>query len=229
MPRAFEILVEQEIEPLIDADRALEAAIERTELDGIVFIDEIDKIAASERRQGGDVSRQGVQRDLLPIVEGSPVTTRHGVVKTDGILFVAAGAFHDVAVSDLMPELQGRFPIRVELDGLTAKDFKRILVEPEHNLVAQQIHLLAADGLTVEVTDDAVEAMAGLAADANERLENIGARRLMTVIERTFEEIAFDASDRVARGDRSMTVDAAFVRARVEPALSDDDLGRFVL
>ena len=229
VPRAFEILVEQEIEPLIDADRALEAAIERTELDGIVFIDEIDKIAASERRQGGDVSRQGVQRDLLPIVEGSPVTTRHGVVKTDGILFIAAGAFHDVSVSDLMPELQGRFPIRVELEGLTAKDFQRILVEPEHNLVAQQIHLLAADGLGVEVTDDAVEAMAELAADANERLENIGARRLMTVIERTFEEIAFDASDRVARGDRSTTVDGTFVRARVEPALSDDDLGRFVL
>ena len=229
VPRAFEILVEQEIEPLIDADRALEAAIERTELDGIVFIDEIDKIAASERRQGGDVSRQGVQRDLLPIVEGSPVTTRHGVVKTDGILFIAAGAFHDVSVSDLMPELQGRFPIRVELEGLTAKDFQRILVEPEHNLVAQQIHLLAADGLTVEVTDDAVTAMAELAADANERLENIGARRLMTVIERTFEEIAFDASDRVARGDRSTTVDGEFVRARVEPALSDDDLGRFVL
>ena len=229
VPRALEILVEQEIEPLIDADRALEAAIERTELDGIVFIDEIDKIAASERRQGGDVSRQGVQRDLLPIVEGSPVTTRHGVVRTDGILFVAAGAFHDVAVSDLMPELQGRFPIRVELDGLTATDFQRILVEPEHNLVAQQIHLLGTDGLSVQVTEEAVVALAELAADANERLENIGARRLMTVIERTFEEISFDASDRVARGEGSIEIDAEFVRARVEPALSDDDLGRFVL
>ena len=229
VPRALEILVEQEIEPLIDQDRAIEAAIDRTEQDGIVFIDEIDKVATSDGRSGSDVSRQGVQRDLLPIVEGSSVNTKHGVVRTDGILFVAAGAFHQVSVGDLMPELQGRFPIRVELTDLTADDFRRILVEPEANLVDQQRALLATEGLEVEITDDAIEVMARFAADANERLENIGARRLMTVIERVFEEIAFDAGDRVGRGDTSLRVDAPFVRDRVAPVLADEDLGRFVL
>lgn len=229
VPRALEILVEQEIEPLIDQDRAIEAAIDRTEQDGIVFIDEIDKVATSDGRSGSDVSRQGVQRDLLPIVEGSSVNTKHGVVRTDGILFVAAGAFHQVSVGDLMPELQGRFPIRVELTDLTADDFRRILIEPEANLVDQQRALLATEGLEVEITDDAIEVMARFAADANERLENIGARRLMTVIERVFEEIAFDAGDRVGRGDTSLRVDAPFVRDRVAPVLADEDLGRFVL
>lgn len=229
VPRALEILVEQEIEPLIDQDRAIEAAIDRTEQDGIVFIDEIDKVATSDGRSGSDVSRQGVQRDLLPIVEGSSVNTKHGVVRTDGILFVAAGAFHQVSVGDLMPELQGRFPIRVELTDLTADDFRRILVEPEANLVDQQQRLLATEGLEVEITEDAIEAMAKFAAEANERLENIGARRLMTVIERVFEEIAFDAGDRVGRGETSLRVDAPFVRDRVAPVLADEDLGRFVL
>lgn len=229
VPRALELLVEQEIEPLIDQDRAIEAAIDRTEQDGIVFIDEIDKVATSDGRSGSDVSRQGVQRDLLPIVEGSSVNTKHGVVKTDGILFVAAGAFHQVSVGDLMPELQGRFPIRVELTDLTADDFRRILVEPEANLVDQQRRLLATEGLEVDITADAIEAMATFAAEANERLENIGARRLMTVIERVFEDIAFDAGDRVARGEARLKVDAPFVRDRVAPVLADEDLGRFVL
>jgi len=229
VPRALEILIEQETEPLIDQDRAIETAIERTEQDGIVFIDEIDKIATSDARSGGDVSRQGVQRDLLPIVEGSTVTTKHGAVRTDGILFVAAGAFHQAKVGDLMPELQGRFPIRVELSGLTADDFRRILVEPEANLVDQQRRLLETEGLEVEITDDAIDALATAAADANERLENIGARRLMTVIERVFEEVAFDAPERAGRGETSLRVDARFVRERLDPVLADEDLGRFVL
>jgi ATP-dependent HslUV protease ATP-binding subunit HslU len=194
-----------------------------------VFIDEIDKIATSDARSGGDVSRQGVQRDLLPIVEGSTVTTKHGAVRTDGILFIAAGAFHQAKVGDLMPELQGRFPIRVELAGLTAGDFRRILVEPEANLVDQQRRLLETEGLQVEITDDAIEALATAAADANERLENIGARRLMTVIERVFEEVAFDAPERIGRGETSLRVDARFVRDRLDPVLADEDLGRFVL
>ena len=227
--RALEILIEQEIEPLVDQERVLEQAIERTEQDGMVFIDEIDKIAVNESRQGGDVSRQGVQRDLLPIVEGSSVSTKHGVVRTDGILFIAAGAFHTVHVSDLMPELQGRFPIRVELDPLTADDFKRILTEPQGALTEQQKRLLESEGLTIDFTPDAIDAMAALAAQANDTLENIGARRLMTVIEQVFEEIAFDAPDMAERGETSITIDDAFVRSRIDPLLADEDLGRFVL
>ncbi len=228
VPRALELLVEQETEPLIDQDRAVEAAIERVEQDGIVFIDEIDKVATPESR-GADVSREGVQRDLLPIVEGSSVNTKHGVVKTDGILFIAAGAFHKASISDLMPELQGRFPIRVELTGLGPEDFRRILVEPEANLIDQQKQLLATEGIEVEVTDDAIEAMADLAAEANDRLENIGARRLMTIIEKVFEEVSFDADIRATRGDRGLLVDGEFVRQRIEHLVSEEDLGRFVL
>ncbi len=229
VPRALEILIEEETEPLLDQDRILESAIERTEQDGIVFIDEIDKIAVSDARSGGDVSRQGVQRDLLPIVEGSSVTTKHGVVKTDGILFIAAGAFHQASVSDLMPELQGRFPIRVELEALTAEDFRRILVEPESNLIAQQTALLETEGIELEVLDESVAEMARLASEANERFENIGARRLTTIIEQVFEDVAFDASERAVRGDRIFRVEPDFVREQVAPLLADEDLGRFVL
>ena len=175
------------------------------------------------------MSRQGVQRDLLPIVEGSSVTTKHGVVRTDNILFIAAGSFHDVRVSDLMPELQGRFPIRVELDALTADDFRRILTEPQGSLTEQQKRLLEAEGLAIEFTPDAIDVMAELAAQANESLENIGARRLMTVIEQVFEEIAFDAPDMTVRGDTAVTIDGAFVRKRIDPLLANEDLGRFVL
>lgn len=229
VPRALEILIEQETEPLVDQERVIEQAIERAEEDGIVFVDEIDKIAVSDNRQGGDVSRQGVQRDLLPIVEGSSVSTKHGVIRTDSILFIAAGAFHDVHVSDLMPELQGRFPIRVELDALTAEDFKRILTEPQGSLTEQQKRLLESEGLAIEFTSDSIEVMAELAAQANESLENIGARRLMTVIEQVFEEIAFDAPDMTARGETSITIDGPFVRERIDPLLANEDLGRFVL
>ena len=227
--RALEILREEETEKLIDHDRLGERAIERTEEAGIVFIDEIDKIAVSEQGRNADVSRQGVQRDLLPIVEGCSVTTRHGVVNTDNILFIAAGAFHGSKVSDLMPELQGRFPIRVELDSLDRDDFRRILEEPDGSLTEQQVALMNAEGLDVVFEPSSIDAMADLAAEANERLENIGARRLMTIIEKVFEEIAFDAPEMVERGERSIRIDDAFVRMRLETVLADEDLSRFVL
>jgi ATP-dependent HslUV protease ATP-binding subunit HslU len=227
--RAIKILREEETEKLIDHDRLGERAIERTEQGGIVFIDEIDKIAISDRGGSGDVSRQGVQRDLLPIVEGSSVTTRHGVVNTDNILFIAAGAFHGAKVSDLMPELQGRFPIRVELESLDRDDFRRILEEPDSSLTEQQVALMGAEGLKVVFEESAIDAMADLAAEANERLENIGARRLMTIIEKVFEEIAFDASEMVARGEKSVAITGDFVRKQLETVLADEDLSRFVL
>jgi ATP-dependent HslUV protease ATP-binding subunit HslU len=170
-----------------------------------------------------------VQRDLLPIVEGTAVNTRHGLVHTDHVLFIAAGAFHVAAVADLMPELQGRFPIRVELQPLTKADFVRILTEPSNALTRQQQALLGVEGLSVRFTDDGVAAMAELAADANARLENIGARRLMTIVERVFEEVNFDAPDRRERGQTEVTIDGPFVRERVEALLADEDLSRFVL
>lgn len=228
VPRARAILLEQETARLLDEEKIREQAIERTEQTGIIFLDEIDKIAAGSDR-AADVSRQGVQRDLLPVVEGCAVNTRHGVVRTDQVLFIAAGAFHVAAVSDLMPELQGRFPIRVELEALTCEDFRRILIEPDGALTRQQIALLGAEGLEVHFEDQAVDAMAELAADANQRLENIGARRLMTIMEQVFEEVAFDAPDRVAAGESRLEITAAFVRERLASVLEDEDLSRFVL
>lgn len=228
VPRARAILLEQETARLLDEEKIREQAIERTEQTGIIFLDEIDKIAAGSDR-AADVSRQGVQRDLLPVVEGCAVNTRHGVVRTDQVLFIAAGAFHVAAVSDLMPELQGRFPIRVELEALTREDFRRILIEPDGALTRQQIALLGAEGLEVHFEDQAVDAMAELAADANQRLENIGARRLMTIMEQVFEEVAFDAPDRVAAGESRLEITAAFVRERLASVLEDEDLSRFVL
>lgn len=227
--RARMLLLEEETEKLLDQQKIIEQAIERTETAGIVFIDEIDKIAASDRQGNADVSRQGVQRDLLPIVEGSAVNTRHGVVNTDQILFIAAGAFHGTSVSDLMPELQGRFPIRVELDALTRDDFRRILTEPDAAITKQQTALLGTEGLVVTFTPGSIDAMADLAAEANANMENIGARRLMTVMEQVFEEVAFDASERVERGETTLTVEDSFVRERLAPLLKDEDLGRFVL
>lgn len=232
VPRARAILLEEETDKLIDNEKLIEQAIERTEQSGIIFLDEIDKIAAapgSEGRGGADVSRQGVQRDLLPIVEGSTVNTRHGVVHTDQILFIAAGAFHSVSVSDLMPELQGRFPIRVELSALNADDFKRILTEPDFALTKQQQELLGTEGLEIVFEPDSIDAMAELAADANERLENIGARRLMTILECVFEQISFDAPDMVEKNDTKVTITADFVRERLEAILKDEDLSKFVL
>ena len=228
---AKRILIEQETDKLLDEDKIIAEAIERTEHGGIVFLDEIDKIASPEGGGKGspDVSRQGVQRDLLPIVEGSAVNTRHGIIHTDHILFIAAGAFHFAKVSDLMPELQGRFPIRVELQPLTKEDFVRILTEPKGALTTQQQALLGVEGLDVVFEADSVDAMAELAAKANAQLENIGARRLMTIVEKVFEQVNFDAPERVASGDKRFAVTADFVREQVAPIVADADLSNFVL
>jgi ATP-dependent HslUV protease ATP-binding subunit HslU len=233
--QARKILIEQETEQLIDRDKTTAQAITRTEESGIIFLDEIDKIASPSSGDGSrggsspDVSRQGVQRDLLPIVEGSAVTTRHGVVHTDHILFIAAGAFHSAAVSDLMPELQGRFPIRVELTSLGKDDFVRILTEPGNALTKQQQALLAVEGMTVHFDPDAIDAIADMAAQANASLENIGARRLMTIMEKVFEQINFDAPETVAKGETELTISESFVRDRVAAIVKDEDLSRFVL
>ena len=229
---AREVLLSQETEKLLDREKITAEAIRRTEQSGIIFLDEIDKIASG--RDGGgkggpDVSRQGVQRDLLPIVEGSAVTTRHGIVNTDHVLFIAAGAFHSAAVSDLMPELQGRFPIRVELSALTREDFLRILTEPHNALTKQQQALMQTEGVEVEFDAAAIEAMAQIAVQVNERTENIGARRLMTIMEKLFEELNFDAPERVAAGERKIKVTAAMVRERLSAIAKDEDLSRFVL
>lgn len=229
--RARAILLDEETDKLIDTEKLIEQAISRTEQGGIIFLDEIDKIASpSDGTKGGaDVSRQGVQRDLLPIVEGSTVNTRHGVVNTDQVLFIAAGAFHTAAVSDLMPELQGRFPIRVELEPLTRDDFKRILTEPDAALTRQQEALLETEGLRITFEDEAIDAMADLAAEANASMQNIGARRLMTVMECVFEQISFDAPDMAARGETAVTITGDFVRERLKRIMKDQDLSRFVL
>ncbi|MEM1107392.1 MAG: ATP-dependent protease ATPase subunit HslU [Planctomycetota bacterium] len=232
------VLVEQETEKLLNKEKIHAEALERAQNDGIVFLDEIDKIAtpgSSSSKGGGsggvnpDVSRQGVQRDLLPIVEGSSVTTKYGVVYTDHILFIAAGAFHVASVSDLMPELQGRFPIRVELQALGKADFVRILTEPKNALTKQQSALLSVEGLNVSFDESAIEAMAELAAQANTTLENIGARRLTTIMEKVFDQINFDAPERVADGETAITITADFVRGQVAEVVEDRDLSNFVL
>jgi ATP-dependent HslUV protease ATP-binding subunit HslU len=222
------VLVAQETEALVDAEKIQRAAVDLAEESGIVFLDEIDKIAGDEGGggRGPDVSRQGVQRDLLPIVEGTTVNTKYGPVRTDHVLFIAAGAFHRSKPSDLMPELQGRFPIRVELQDLTRDDFARILREPRASLIHQYRALLATEGLNVEFTPDAIEAMADYAYQVNRSTQNIGARRLHTILERVVEELSFDAPD---RPDRRATVDAAYVRDRLDDLAKDEDLSRFIL
>jgi len=224
---AREAFVAEEAARLVDADRVRELAVERVEQSGIVFIDEIDKIASgASGRQGPDVSREGVQRDLLPIVEGSTVQTKQGPVRTDHILFVAAGAFHLSKPSDLIPELQGRFPIRVELTPLSEEDFVRILTEPTNSLVRQYTALLATEGVELDFREDGVRAIAEIAAGVNARTENIGARRLHTVMERLFDEVSFDAPD---LGTTRIAVDAAFVRERLGGLVEDQDLSRYIL
>jgi ATP-dependent HslUV protease ATP-binding subunit HslU len=224
---AYEPLVREESDKLIDQDTLIKEALTITAEDGIVFLDEIDKIASrSERAGGGDVSREGVQRDLLPLIEGTIVSTKHGPVKTDHILFIASGAFHVAKPSDLLPELQGRLPIRVELKALTREDFRRILTEPEASLVTQYKGLLLTEGVTLDFTDDAVEAIAGIAADVNSAVENIGARRLQTVMERLLDEISFSAPD---RNGETVRVDADYVRKNVGDLAKDTDLSRFIL
>jgi ATP-dependent HslUV protease ATP-binding subunit HslU len=222
-------LEREEADKLLDTDSLVREAVAHAEANGIVFLDEIDKICARTSEggfRGGDVSREGVQRDLLPLIEGTTVSTKHGPVKTDHILFIASGAFHLAKPSDLLPELQGRLPIRVELQPLSRADLKRILVEPEHSLLKQYQALIGTEGVTLDFTDDAIEGLAELAADVNERVENIGARRLHTVLEKLLEEISFSASDRSGSVE---TVDAAYVRERVAPLAKKGDLSRFIL
>jgi ATP-dependent HslUV protease ATP-binding subunit HslU len=223
---AVELLTQEEAAKLVDMERVVREALDRAQNAGIVFIDEVDKIAGREGGHGPDVSRGGVQRDLLPIVEGSNVNTKYGVVKTDHMLFIAAGAFHVAKVSDLIPELQGRFPIRVELDPLSREDLVRILKEPRSSLVKQYVALLATEGVDVQFRDDAIEEMARIAAEVNERMENIGARRLHTVIERLLDPVSFDAPE--LRGQR-IVVDAAYVRERLAGIAEDEDLSRYIL
>ncbi|MFO0908941.1 MAG: ATP-dependent protease ATPase subunit HslU [Isosphaeraceae bacterium] len=222
------ILLQQETEALIDPEKVNQKAVTLAEESGIVFLDEIDKIAGDEGGggRGPDVSRQGVQRDLLPIVEGTTVTTKYGPVKTDYVLFIAAGAFHRTKPSDLMPELQGRFPIRVELQDLNRDDFARILREPRASLIRQYQALLGTEGIDLEFTSDAIEAMADFAFQVNRSTQNIGARRLHTILERVLDELSFDACD---RADRKVVIDAQHVRDRLEPLAKDEDLSRFIL
>ena len=223
---ARRVLFEQECDALINQEKVHAQAIDLAENLGIIFIDEMDKVVASEQTHGADVSRQGVQRDLLPIVEGTTVQTRYGYVKTDHILFVAAGAFHRAKPSDLMPELQGRFPIRVELKDLDRDDFIRILTEPKSSLTKQYEALLATEGLELAFTREAVEALAEVAFQVNQRTQNIGARRLYTIMERLLEELSFEAPDR-KRG--RVEIDAAYVRQRLHDLAEDEDLSKFVL
>jgi ATP-dependent HslUV protease ATP-binding subunit HslU len=224
--QAREFLFEQECDALINQDKVNGSAIELAESVGIIFVDEIDKVVASEQTHGADVSRQGVQRDLLPIVEGTTVQTRYGYVRTDHILFIAAGAFHRAKPSDLMPELQGRFPIRVELDALTKEDFVRILKEPKGALTKQYEALLATEGVELAFTDDAVDTLAEFAFQVNQTTQNIGARRLYTIMERLLEELSFEAPD-MHRG--RVTVDAAYAKDRLTELTQDEDLSKFIL
>ena len=226
VPEAWTALAEEEVGKLIDHDAATRAAVRRAEDHGIVFLDEIDKIASSYDKAGADVSRQGVQRDLLPIVEGSTVTTKYGPVKTDHVLFIAAGAFHMSKPSDLIPELQGRFPIRVELEPLTADDFVRILTEPKNALTRQYAALLATDGVTIEWTPEAVHELARIAADVNTRTANIGARRLHTVLERLLDDLLYNAPD---IGTQTIPITKSYVIERLGALAADDDLARYVL
>jgi ATP-dependent HslUV protease ATP-binding subunit HslU len=223
---SHEILVNEESDKLLDTDQLVQESIKAVEQNGIVFLDEIDKICAREGRYGGDVSREGVQRDLLPLIEGTTVSTKHGPVKTDHILFIASGAFHLAKPSDLLPELQGRLPIRVELRALTRDDFRRILTEPEASLIKQYVALLKTEGVTLNFTDDAIDAIADVAVAVNGSVENIGARRLQTVMERILDDISFAAPD---KSGETVTIDADYVQKHVGDLAKNADLSRFIL
>jgi ATP-dependent HslUV protease ATP-binding subunit HslU len=223
---SHEILVNEESDKLLDTDQLTLEAISAVENNGIVFLDEIDKICARDGRVGGDVSREGVQRDLLPLIEGTTVSTKHGAVKTDHILFIASGAFHVAKPSDLLPELQGRLPIRVELQALTRDDMRRILTEPEASLIKQYVALMLTEGVTLDITDSAIDALADVAVAVNSTVENIGARRLQTVMERVLDEISFTAPD---RSGETVKVDADFVQKHVGDLAKNADLSRFIL
>ncbi len=224
--QAFKQLIDEEAAKLVDEDDLKTAAIEAAEQNGIVFIDEIDKVAKRGDTSGGDVSREGVQRDLLPLIEGCTVSTKHGAINTDHILFIASGAFHLTKPSDLIPELQGRLPIRVELEALSPEDFERILTEPNASLTEQQQALLSTEGVTLNFTDDGIRRIAETAWEVNERTENIGARRLHTVIERLLEEISFESG---SNGEQTISIDAAYVDQSLGELAKDEDLSRFIL
>jgi len=226
IPEAIEILSQEESQKLIDMDKVVEKAIRMTEQNGIIFLDELDKIAGAESGYGPDVSREGVQRDLLPIVEGSTVLTKYGMVKTDHILFIAAGAFNVSKPSDLLPELQGRFPIRVELDSLTMDDFVRILTEPKNALITQYEALLATEGINLEFEEDAIREIAHIASMVNDRMENIGARRLQTVMEKLLDEISFEAPDMASK---EVVITREYVRQKLSDILEDENLSRYIL
>ncbi len=226
VPEALEILVEEEAQKLIDMDKVHKTALERVEQSGIIFLDEIDKIVGSDSANGPDVSREGVQRDLLPIVEGSNVNTRYGMIRTDHILFIAAGAFTASKPSDLIPELQGRFPIRVELDSLGKEEFIRILTEPKNALVRQYIEMMATEGIKLSFTDDAVAEIAEVATQVNEKTENIGARRLYTIMETLLDDISFEAPD---MKEKKITIDDKYVGEKLDEIVEDEDLSRYIL
>jgi ATP-dependent HslUV protease ATP-binding subunit HslU len=226
IPEAMEILAQEESQKLIDMEKVIADAIRMTEQNGIIFLDELDKVAGSESKYGPDVSREGVQRDLLPIVEGSTVTTKYGMVRTDHILFIAAGAFNLSKPADLLPELQGRFPIRVELDSLNRKDFVRILKEPKNALVIQYESLLATEGIELKFEESAIEEIASIADRVNERMENIGARRLHTVMEKLLDEVSFDAPDLDAK---KVVIDNAYVAEKLKDIVEDENLSRYIL
>lgn len=226
IPEAFVLLEQEESSKLIDMDKIAKEAVERAEQAGIVFIDEIDKIASKEHGHGPDVSREGVQRDLLPIVEGSTITTKYGPVKTDHILFIASGAFHTAKPSDLIPELQGRFPIRVELDALGKEDFIRILTEPDNALIKQYIALLATEGVKLEFVEESIDEISEIAARVNDNTENIGARRLHTVLEKLLEDISFEAPE---RKNGELKIDRAYVKGKLSDIVKDEDLSRYIL
>jgi ATP-dependent HslUV protease ATP-binding subunit HslU len=223
---SYEILINEESDKLLDTDQLTQEAIKNVENNGIVFLDEIDKICARDSRVGGDVSREGVQRDLLPLIEGTNVATKHGTVRTDHILFIASGAFHLAKPSDLLPELQGRLPIRVELKPLTRDDFRRILTEPEASLIKQYIALMQTEGVTLEFSEDAIDAVADTAVAVNSSVENIGARRLQTVMERVLDDVSFAAPD---RSGETVKIDAAYVQEHVGDLAKNADLSRFIL
>jgi ATP-dependent HslUV protease ATP-binding subunit HslU len=223
---AYDPLVTEEADKMLDQDAIVQEALRQVENNGIVFLDEIDKICAREGRNGADVSREGVQRDLLPLIEGTTVSTKYGSVKTDHILFIASGAFHVSKPSDLLPELQGRLPIRVELSPLTVEDFKRILTETEASLIKQSVALLQTEGVDLVFTEDAIDALAKVAVEVNNSVENIGARRLQTVLERVLDDVSFTAPD---RSGEKVTIDASYVRGEVESLAKNTDLSRFIL
>ena len=223
---SHDLLIAEEADKLVDQERVTRDAVEAVEQSGIVFLDEIDKVCAREGARGADVSREGVQRDLLPLIEGTTVSTKHGPVKTDHVLFIASGAFHVAKPSDLLPELQGRLPIRVELGALTEADFVRILTETDNALTGQYTALLATEGVTVTFAESGVAALAEIAAEVNRTVENIGARRLYTILERVFEELSFEAPD---RDGQTVEIDRAYVEARVASLAKSTDMSRYVL